>query len=284
MLNVMVKPETIIFLGHQGENLARCAVFDLGVFRSVYGDGSAQLLVIRPGDEEPYPVALEVNGDEAKWNITNADTAIAGNYGKAEMRWYVDDTLAKSTIWKTTVQAALGEPRDTPPAPYENWMEEMLGVAADAELSEMEAKNAMQGALEAKNGAEEAQEAAELSRDESVKAKDEAGNYSSEAEIFAKAAGLHAEEASSSETAAAEYSESALAYAEAAKGFQRGAETARSQTNTYMKTAGEFATAADSSAKEANASAESAEKSAKEAEEAATRLDNIRVENETLYF
>jgi hypothetical protein len=290
MLNVTVRPETVISLGYQGENLARCAVFDLSVFRSVYGEGSAQLLVIRPGEKEPYPVVLEANGDKAKWVISNADTANAGS-GKAEMRWYVGDTLAKTSIWKTTVQAALGEPSDNPPEPYENWMEEMLGVAADASISEAEAKKAAEDAerikLETELIGAEADAAATRVRfyaSDAKKYADSALSYSENAKESETNAATHEENAKRNYERAAGEASLALSHANSAYNHRFVAESYASMAKNYKESAAEYSEAALDSAANAKEAEESAKQYANNAAKAAARLDNIRVEEETLYF
>lgn len=279
MIKVIATPGATIALGRQGENLARCVEFNLSKFRSLYGDGSAQLLVRRPEESEPYPAYLEVDGDTAIWTLTSADTAISGHYGKAELQWYVGEVLAKSAIWNTVVQAALGEPREEAPEPYLTWMEKMLQVAADADISEAEAKKAMQGAVEAMTEAKKAQENAETAR---AAAEDEA----KDAEKSAGAAAGYSQNAYNSASAAvnaAEVAESAANNAGISAGnaaaFESGAKTYSENAATSAQTAANNATAAKQS--ETNAA-----KSAEEAKKAAERIAEIRVDeiSETLYI
>ena len=109
-----VKTGSILPLGKQGENLAKQIQFDLSRWISNFGPGTVQLLHQRSGDEAPYPVAVEQEGNLAVWTVTNADTAAAGT-GRAELQYYVGDALAKSETWMTKVLAALGPAGETPP-------------------------------------------------------------------------------------------------------------------------------------------------------------------------
>lgn len=251
MIKVIATPGATIALGRQGENLARCVEFNLSKFRSLYGDGSAQLLVRRPEETEPYPAYLEVDGDTAVWTLTSADTAISGHYGKAELQWYVGEVLAKSTTWNTVVQAALGEPREEAPEPYLTWMEEMLQVAADADISEAEAKKAMQGAVEAMTKAKKAQENAETAR---AATEDEA----KAAENSAGAAAGYSQNAYNSASVAVNAAEMAESAANNA-GISAGkAATFESGAKTQAEKAESAASASGSKAKEAATSAEAA--------------------------
>ena len=126
-----VKTGSILPLGKQGENLARKIQFDLSRWISNFGPGTVQLLHQRSGDETPYPVAVEREGNLAVWTVTNADTASAGT-GRAELQYYVGDTLAKSATWMTKVLPALGDASEMPPDSYQSWVDQVLQAGAAA--------------------------------------------------------------------------------------------------------------------------------------------------------
>ncbi len=116
ILEVRAGPGKPVFLGRQGENLARRIVFDLSAMREAYGDGSAQLVVRRSGDAFPYPAANVRLADGALiWSPSAADTARAG-CGSCELRWYAGETLLKSELWTTLTVPALGELGQAPEA------------------------------------------------------------------------------------------------------------------------------------------------------------------------
>ena len=118
-----------ICIGKQGENLARIVYFDEpSIWKKDFGEGRCELLHQRNGDEAPYPVVLEVEGDRVCWKITNADTASEGE-GKCELYYFVDDVIVKSKIWTTTVLPSLGENMTEPPEPQKAWVDQVLTAA-----------------------------------------------------------------------------------------------------------------------------------------------------------
>lgn len=124
-----VKMTGVLPLGKQGENLVRQIQFDLSHWNNSFGPGTVQLLHQRSGDETPYPVAMEQEGERAIWTVTNADTATAGT-GRAELQYYVGDALAKSETWMTKVLAALGPASETPPEAQQGWVDQVLAEVA----------------------------------------------------------------------------------------------------------------------------------------------------------
>ena len=126
-----VKTGSILPLGKQGENLAKQIQFDLSRWISNFGPGTVQLLHQRSGDEAPYPVAVEQEGNLAVWTVTSADTAAAGT-GRAELQYYVGDALAKSETWMTKVLPTLGDASETPPEAQKGWVEQVLQAGAAA--------------------------------------------------------------------------------------------------------------------------------------------------------
>lgn len=130
---------TTLALGRQGENLARQVVFDIRELEEVYGPGTVEVIYQRPGDELPYPVAVQQEGTLVTWTITAADTEMAGSHGKCELRYYVGETLAKSKIWRTWVDRALDTPSETaPPEPEQGWVDKVLKAgqaAVDASVN-----------------------------------------------------------------------------------------------------------------------------------------------------
>lgn len=136
-----VKTASILPLGKQGENLVRQIHFDLSRWISSFGPGTVQLLHQRSGDEAPYPVAIEQDGNMAVWTVTNADTAAPGT-GRAELQYYVGDALAKSETWMTKVLAALGPASETPPEAQQGWVDQVLQAGTVATEAAEKAVNA----------------------------------------------------------------------------------------------------------------------------------------------
>ena len=128
------RPCERIALGRRGENEATQIVFDVSWLIDTFGAGTAQLAVIRPEEEDPYPAVVEQDDDArtVTWTLTNADTANAGR-GECELFWYVGDTLAKSIVYRTEVMRDIGDVGEDVPEPYETWVEEVLAAGAQAQ-------------------------------------------------------------------------------------------------------------------------------------------------------
>ena len=144
MKQIYANNQTTIQLGRQGENLAREVIFDLADWIEGYGDGVVELIVRRPGDEKPYPVAVTRKGSNAVWTLTAADMAVKtsfNNCGQCELRWYVGEILAKSYIWRTCVDPAMDTPAETaPPAPEQGWVDQVAATGAAAKAAAKAAK------------------------------------------------------------------------------------------------------------------------------------------------
>lgn len=130
----------VLVLGRQGEHLAAAVAFDLSSWRRECGDGQVELLVRRPGECTPYPAAVKVCGDVARWVLTRADTGVSGAYGECELRYYAGETLRKSRIWRTYVEPALWPhsppgcpPHGPPDAPAQTWVDQVLMAGVQVE-------------------------------------------------------------------------------------------------------------------------------------------------------
>ena len=157
MNQIKASGKSILELGRQGENLARQVVFDLSAWEAEYGPGTVELIHQRPGEEAPYPVAVRREDTFVLWDLTSADTAVAGSYGHCELRWYVGDILAKSKIWRTWVEPAMDTPSETaPPEPEKGWVDKVLEAGTSA-------KEAAERAEEAAKQAESAVPSGSLS-------------------------------------------------------------------------------------------------------------------------
>lgn len=117
-------------MGRQGENLATCVIFDCTGLVQLYGDGTAELLH-ELKDGTVYPVAVTQDGASVSWTVSASDTATVGA-GRAELRWYVGDTLAKSAKFRTSVSSALADSTtETPPEPQKSWVDKVLAAAQE---------------------------------------------------------------------------------------------------------------------------------------------------------
>lgn len=155
MYEIRAHPGTPIPIGRRGENLARAILFDISHWVGKYGEGTVSLLHQRPGDSSPYPCAIVTDGSEARWEVTSADTAAAGD-GKAELQYTVGDSVVKSCVYQTFIPDSLGDGSDPPPDPAKPWVDQVLQAGADAKEAADEADSAAERAEEAARRAEAA--------------------------------------------------------------------------------------------------------------------------------
>lgn len=133
MRKIIVMDARTIVVGRAGENGAAQVVWPgiLAKWRELYGEGTVQLAVRRPGDKEPYPAVCETDGDDVMWTVSAADTGQAG-IGECELSYIVGDTVAKSQTWATMILKSLtGDGTTEPPEePAKAWfaaVQEQIG-------------------------------------------------------------------------------------------------------------------------------------------------------------
>lgn len=139
-------PQIVLKGAHQGENLARCICFPIDGLKEQYGEGTWTIVFRRPFESDPYVVAnQEEVGDYAVWGMDATDTAVAGE-GRAELRYYVDDTLCKTDVYAVLILPSLGETGDAP-SPYEDIIDTVAGYAAEARDAADEAGSVVSDAV-----------------------------------------------------------------------------------------------------------------------------------------
>ena len=132
---------SVIVLGKRGENEAQLIRFDVSNWPLLYGEGGNYVLLAEhDGDEAPYMVPIAVEDGIITWTVTNSDTSAAG-FGHCELQYYLGDCIAKSSMWRTRVYDALGEPGEAPEA-YTAWVDEVLAAAQSVH----EARDAVEAA------------------------------------------------------------------------------------------------------------------------------------------
>lgn len=187
MKTVSVEAPQRLLLGIQGEHLTNAIAFDFAPWQNRYGEGSIQLQVQRCGEDAPYPVPLQVDGNLAVWHIERRDTEKAG-YGKLQLLYIVNgEQVAKSCIFATYVETGLSQPGPVPPE------EQSFGdkVAQDAAKAEQAAKNAEKAAEQtAQDAAQTAEDrsASEMAKDQAIEAAGTATKDKAAAEGAAKTA------------------------------------------------------------------------------------------------
>ena len=221
MIVVKADDFTSLALGRQGENLARQVVFDVSGWETEYGLGVVELIAQRPGEAQPYPVAVRRNGTIVTWDVSSTDTEMPGDSGKCELRYYVGEVLAKSKTWQTWVETAMDTPSETaPPEPEQGWVDQIISVGAAAKASADAAKADADRASEL--AAQAAEKAAQTAQDASDAAK--AMEAAQTAQRLAEEAQLAAETAQKAAEAAQTATETA---ATDAAGAKQDAETAQ---------------------------------------------------------
>lgn len=198
----------IIQIGKIKENL----VTEVELPAPGFGGGSYAVLLRRPKEEQPYPVAARHEGGTLIWTVQTADTAIAGT-GKLECRWYGDNgEVAKSQTYMVRITDGLPDPTEAPEA-WEGFMGQVARDAQAAQTAAGEAKANADGAAASAGIAQgAATEAGKLAR-----AAGEAANAAANSASVASSAQAGAESAERNAQAAAEAAETARSGAEAAK-------------------------------------------------------------------
>ena len=137
MTTFVFKPEKLpaqlrqIPLGIRGENDVTRVVLDFSSWSAELGSGVVQLLLKRSGDTSPYPVVLTQSGTEAAWTVSSTDLAKKGEL-LAEWKYTVGTQVKKSFALRFVVLQDIGN-AGSAPAPFEDWLEQLTAIAADAE-------------------------------------------------------------------------------------------------------------------------------------------------------
>lgn len=121
-----------LFIGYERENDARAIAFDFSVWAMQYGPGVLTLLIQRPGDANPYPVVLDIDGNVATWYPSATDTAVSGEGGMIQLIYSVDSIVAKTHIYYLCIGPSIGT-GTTPPSGYETWLETLTEIAGQAQ-------------------------------------------------------------------------------------------------------------------------------------------------------
>lgn len=175
-----IKCLPLIYLGRQGENLARTVEIDVGAMLEAHPGASIGLVFQRAGETELYIGATTLGGTVLSWPISAAVTANAGR-GKIEVRAMLGDVLAKSVTAPTQVDVSLSGAGSTPPDPEKDWIDDVLQAASEAKQSAASAADSAQKAEQAVEDAKDAAAAVEAAKAEAVQAVQEAGQAAQQA-------------------------------------------------------------------------------------------------------
>ena len=231
MIEIKAIPGKLIMLGKQGENLAREVVFDVSGVRAEFGDGAFRLSAKRPGEADAYPATVTENGDTVVWALTGADTQNAGR-GQCELAYYAGETRLKTWTYDTAIARSLtGSPKTDP---YDEFLDEVNRLAAEAAISQREAKSS-------ENAAKTSEENAKASETAAKTSEDNAAEYARAALAAEKKSEQNAENAASAAVGAGQYAQNAATSA-------TNAANSASTAETHEKAAKDAATAAAKSA------------------------------------
>lgn len=231
MIEIKAVPGKLIMLGKQGENLAREVIFDVSGVRAEFGDGAFRLSAKRPGEADAYPATVTETGDTVVWALTGADTQNAGR-GQCELAYYADETRLKTWTYDTAVAKSLtGSPKTDP---YDEFLDEVNRLAAEAAISQREAKNSENAAKTSEDNAKASEDAAKTSEDKAAEyaraalaAETKSKQNAEYAASAATASGQYAQNAATSATNAASSASAAETHEKGAKDAAAAAETSR---------------------------------------------------------
>ncbi len=153
-----------LVIGRKGEHLVRVVAFCLDTLIETYGEGTWEVINVRPTETLPYLAGNTYDGitdtgsKYACWNVSNTDTSIQGT-GKVELRYYPsnpegltaasgtsdDGRIYKSKTWVTKIEDSLGSTYYESD-PYSDVLDRMAGYAGDAKTSEEAAAKSAEAA------------------------------------------------------------------------------------------------------------------------------------------
>ena len=121
----------IAVIGYTPENDARKYKFNIAKWQEAWPNATAHIIAVRPGENEAYPVRMEVNGHEIVWTVTKYDTEIPGT-GKMWIVFRGSDGKQLGLTPMTTTRIINGPPNidgETPPEGSIPWVEDVFAAA-----------------------------------------------------------------------------------------------------------------------------------------------------------
>ena len=103
-----------IYLGRQTEFGVNTIQIDCSEWLKMWPELEISAWVTRPGEEAAYPVMVQMEGNCLAWNISDADTAIAGA-GKLEIIGLADGQRKLSAVVGTYIRESLVGSTTEPP-------------------------------------------------------------------------------------------------------------------------------------------------------------------------
>ena len=176
-----------IIIGRRNTYGTEVIIFDLTYLIETFGNGTAVLMVKRANDASAYPAVTEQADNRLSWSVSDVDTSYKG-HGECELFWYVDDALAKSVIYDVTVLRDIGETTETPPDPYQTWVDTLTELGSETLENAQAAAQSAEAAETAQGKAETAQEKAETAQGKAETAQEKAEIAQGKAEDAQEAA------------------------------------------------------------------------------------------------
>lgn len=120
----------LLTIGYSGEQNARRVLIPIGPYQAMWPDATPQLVVVRPVDEVEYIAVTTVEEDNLVWVPSAVDCQYVG-VGKCQVVFTdaENNVIGKSEIFVVQVNAAVGDGSETPPEPYEPWVNSILAAA-----------------------------------------------------------------------------------------------------------------------------------------------------------
>ena len=269
-------------LGVQGESCATEVEFDVRPWLREYPSGTVSAVARREGDPAPYPLTLDVADGMAVWQVSDTDTAKAGE-GAVELTLTSAGTRVRSLTFKTLVTASLTDAPVDDDAWY-GWLDKAVVKvdetvqAAQRKLSEVDEEwTGLKTDVNAK--VDECSKAAAQAAEDAHRAKVDA-QATAKALESAEGSTAKAEAAAKRAEDAAGQAEGFAAQASASEGNASAAVTdarlAAGQAEGFATEAGKSARDAMASQVSANDSAGAAADAAADAGEAAANAEKAR--------
>ena len=114
---------------------------DCSAWLTVWPDLQISAWATPPQGEAAYPLTTRMEGHVLIWEVTSADTAIAGN-GTVELMGLADGKKKLSAITKTYIRATTTGATTEPPEPARPWVDQVLAAAERAEAAAERAESA----------------------------------------------------------------------------------------------------------------------------------------------
>ena len=155
-------------IGRVGENNTRKIEIDCAETLEKLPRAEIICVMLRPGDETPYTMPLEANGNKRTIMLTDTDLERRGTI-RIELRAMEGDAVIKSAILRGTVADSIRGEGDAPGQPVRDVLDRVDDTLKAAEATRKELEKALggvQGAVDAATGAAGAATAAAAAAEE----------------------------------------------------------------------------------------------------------------------